>query len=645
MKKIFTLISMAFLAMSANAQDVYNAIVDGKLAPEFAAVAGEDGGAANNTADGKSIITITAGKATVTAVGGTTPANADGGGQQITPGAVLDAEKHIYEVASVEAWNDIKWDRKNQGDIDFWYIAGTGNPYVKMNAVENSKDDEWQGNYKADYVYYEPDGSVGLPITGLYYKFTASAAGAFKVKVWANKGNRKTFVVNAKTMQAERLLASGYINGVNDAAGKKKMLTIEQVDSVHHVWIWENYDKAVAAGKADDQTQEDFETKLADLKAQAEANDKEYQYVIGRGNQPFFGWLTFDVEAGEEYWVFQHSSQIGFGGFEFHEGKTADDLINDIVVPFVFTTNFSTYEDETTGERVSWKGEKAFGNGKFASEEPKLDDNEKPLNIVPFGDFFSNDGSAKRASYCLLPEDVLAHSDKTQELTIAVWVRAQKETKSADYMWAPLFTAYAAAPVDGKNTWPMLACQYRGVLQVNCAGWTDYTDAQNVAGKNTLYHGDTDWLKDHKWHHYAAVFEGENAKVFIDGVLKNEWDVTKVADNTQKGLFSNGAELKYICLGGNQAWDWADNDAPFDFARLLIKNSKMTAGEIAAQMKADVGETDMEAYYAEKDEEPDGISVVKINNVNTPAYNLAGQKVNNGFKGLVIKDGRKMIQK
>ena len=249
MKKIFTLISMAFLAMSANAQDVYNAIVDGKLAPEFAAIAGEDGGAANNTADGKSIITITAGKATVTAVGGTTPANADGGGQQITPGAVLDAEKHIYEVASVEAWNDIKWDRKNQGDIDFWYIAGTGNPYVKMNAVENSKDDEWQGNYKADYVYYEPDGSVGLPITGLYYKFTASAAGAFKVKVWANKGNRQTFVVNAKTMKAERLLASGFINGVNGADGKKKMLTVDQVDSVHHVYIYGNYEKAVAAGE------------------------------------------------------------------------------------------------------------------------------------------------------------------------------------------------------------------------------------------------------------------------------------------------------------------------------------------------------------------------------------------------------------
>ena len=635
MKKIFTLISMAFMAMSANAQDVYNAIVDGKLATEFAAVAGENGGVANNTADGKSIVTMTAGKATVTAVGGTTPANADGGGQQIVPGATIDEEKHVYEVASVGAWNDIKWDKKNQGDIDFWYIAGTGNPYVKMNAVENKKDDEWQGNYKADYVFYEPDGSVGMPITGLYYKFTASAAGAFKVKVWANKGNRKTFVVNAKTMQAERLLASGYINGVNDADGKKKLLTVDQVDSVHHVYIYGNYEAAVAAG-------EKTEEELAQMKADADAMAVERQFVIGNGNQNFWGWLTFDVEAGEEYWVFQHSSQIGFGGFEFHEGKTAEELISGIEATYVYTTHFSTYEDDETGERVTWNGEKAVGNGQFASESPELDENEKPLNIVPFGNFYRNDGSGKRASYCLLPEDVLAHSAKTEELTIAVWVRAQKEAASADYMWAPLFTAYAQK--NDVNSWPMMACQYRGVLQVNCAGWTDYTDAQNVAGTNKLYHGDTDWLADKKWHHYAAVFEGENAKVFIDGVIKNEWDVTKVADNTQKGLFSNGADLKYICLGGNQAWDWNDNDAPFDFARLLIKNAKMTAGEIAALMKADFGETDMEAYYAEGGET--GVKAVKtVQNSNAAIYNLAGQKVNNDFKGLVVKDGKKFVNK
>ena len=619
MKQIFTLVCVAFCALTANAQDVYNAIVDGKLAPEFAAVAGEDGGVANNAANGQSIITMTAGKATVTAVGGTTPANADGGGQQITIGDVIDAEKHVYKVASVEAWNDIKWDRKNQGDIDFWYIAGTGNPYVDMNAVENSKDDVWQGNYKADYIYYEPDGSAGMPVTGLYYKFTASAKGAFKVKVWANKGNRKTFVVNAKTMQAERLLASGYINGVNDADGKKKLLTVEQVDSVHHVYIYGNYDNAVAAGE---KTQEE----LNQMKADADALAIERQYVIGNGNQNFWGWLTFDVEAGEEYWVFQHSSQIGFGGFEFHEGKTAEDLIGGIEAAYVYTTNFSTYEDEETGERVTWKGEKAFGNGQFAQTEEEG---------APFGDYFHNDGSAKRASYCLLPEDVLAHSDKTEALTIAVWVRAQEEAVSADYLWTPLFTAYAQQA--NPNSWPMMACQYRGVLQVNCAGWTDYTDEQNVKGVNAIYHGDADWLADHKWHYYTAVFEGENAKVYFDGELKNEWDNTKVAERTQKGLFSNGAELKYVCLGGNQAWDWNDNDAPFDFARLLIKNSGMSAGEIKAQMSAD---------FPTWQEYLTGITTaVKVIRPTSDAiYNLAGQRVDATYKGLVIKNGVKAMQ-
>ena len=634
MKKIFTLISMAFMAMSMNAQDVYNAIVDGKLNTEFAAVAGDDGGVANNTADGKSIITMTAGKATVTAVGGTTPANAEGGGQQITIGDVIDADKHIYKVASVGAWNDIKWEKKNRGDIDFWYVSGTGNPYVEMNAVENKKDDEWQGNYKADYIYYNPDGSLGMPVTGLYYKFTASAKGAFKVKVWANKNTRKTFVVNAKTMKAERLLASGYIERQTDENGKLRLLTVEQVDSVHQIWLANKVSGVIKSGKST----------LDSLAIVDSLNVTEsYQYVIGNGDVNFWGWLTFDVEAGEEYWVFQHSSQIGFGGFEFHEGKTADELINGIEAAYVYTTNFSTHEDDETGERVTWNGEKAVGKGIFATESPELDENEKPINIVPFSYFFRNDGSAKRTSYCLLPEDVLAHSAKTEELTIAVWVRAQKESASADYMWAPLFTAYGAEPVDGKNTWPMMACQYRGVLQVNCSGWTDFVDAQNTAGKNALYHGDTDWLKDKKWHYYTAVFEGENAKVFIDGELKNEWN-NDGTTNTQKGLFSNGADLKYICLGGNQAWEWNDNDAPFDFARLLIKNSKMTAGEIQAQMKADFGDTDMEAYYAEGGET--GVSVIKtVQNSNAAIYNLAGQKVSDSFKGIIVKDGKKFVNK
>jgi len=638
MKKIFTLVGVTLCAMSANAQDVYNAIVDGKLATEFAAVAGEKGGVANNVADGKSIITMTAGKATVTAVGGTTPANADGGAQQITPGEVIDAENHIYETASVEAWNDINWGLKNQGDIDFWYVTGTGNPYVKMNAVENSKEGEWLGTYKADYVYYNPDGSLGMPITGLYYKFTASAAGAFKVKVWANKGNRKTFVVNAKTQKAERLLASGYINGVNDADGKKKLLTVEQVDSVHHVYIWGDYEKKLAAGPGEGQTQEDFDAKMAELKAETEATEADRQFVIGNGNQNFWGWLTFDVEAGEEYWVFQHSSQIGFGGFEFHEGKTAEELIGGIEPPYVYTTNFSTYEDED-GNRVTWKGEKAVGNGQFVSTEEEG---------AVFGDYYQNDGTAVRTSYCLLPEDVLAHSDKTHELTIAFWVSAEGFTPD-QYTYAPLFTAYAQKST-GSNGMPMLALQSRGLAQLNCAGWTDFTHADHVNGSIVIYNSNAwdyndaaftkgnNWLEDQKWHYYTAVFTDDALKIYMDGEVKNEWKADGTEGHCISGLFTNGADLKYVCLGGNQAWGWADNDSPFRYARLLIKNSKMTQGEIKAQMLADF--PGWEAYT-------NGIEAIsmKTQPVVNASYNMAGQQVGEGFKGLVIKNGKKVVIK
>ena len=640
MKKIFTLMSVAFCALTAQAQDVYNAIVDGKLAPEFAAVAGENGGVANNAADGKSIITLTAGKATVTAVGGTTPANdADKGGaaQQITPGAAVAGKENVYEVAAVGAWNDIKWDRKNQGDIDFWYIAGTGNPYVNFYAKQNSKDGELvEGSYSADYVYYEPDGSLGMPITGLYYKFTASAQGAFKVKVWANKGNRKTFVVNAKTKKAERLLASGYINGVNDADGKKKLLTVEQVDSVHHVYIYGNYEAAVAAG-------EKTEEELATMKEEADQLAAERQYVIGNGNQNFWGWLTFDVEAGEEYWVFQHSSQIGFGGFEFHEGKTAEDLISGIEAAYVYTTNFSTYEDDETGDRVTWKGEKAVGAGQFTSTEEEG---------APFGDFYQNDGSAVRTSYCLLPEDVLAHSAKTHELSIAFWVSAEGFTPD-QYTYAPFFTAYAQKSA-GANGSPMLALQSRGFAQVNCNGWCDFTATNNVAGKNNVYNknaweaGDAshtfvnNWLEDQKWHYYTAVFTDTSCKIFLDGEVKNEWNVDGTSEGqVVSGLFTNGADLKYVCLGGNQAWDWNDNDAPFRFARLLIKNSATTAGEIKAQMLADFPGYEEYQKAEPVDPEVDGIqNISPLTPHQSRVYNLAGQQVYDSFKGVIIKNGK-----
>jgi len=263
-------------------------------------------------------------------------------------------------------------------------------------------------------------------------------------------------------------------------------------------------------------------------------------------------------------------------------------------------------------------------------------------NTKGYGKVFQNvTSTAPRQNYLLLPDNVLSHSATTQQMTIGFWVNAANAGESVAYLWAPMFMAYGAAPANGTNTWPMLACQYRGVIQVNCAGWCDFVDAQNKAGVNTLYHGDTDWLADHKWHYYTVVFDGEDAKVFFDGILKNEWDATvsytidgnTITGTTQKGLFSNGADLKYICLGGNQAWNWPDNDPGFAFDDFAIYDKALTKDQIGAIITAKGTTT--------------AIQTVKAANSAAASvrYNLAGQQVDAAYKGVVIENGKKMLVK
>lgn len=198
-----------------------------------------------------------------------------------------------------------------------------------------------------------------------------------------------------------------------------------------------------------------------------------------------------------------------------------------------------------------------------------------------WGKVYQNGGGAQRTHYLLLPEDALSHSVESKAMTIGVWVNAKNTAES--YNFAPLFMAYGAAPSGNTNTWPMFACQYRGLLQVNCAGWSNFANEQNVAGVNTEYNemAGLDWLADDEWHYYSVVLTETNAKVYFDGEIKNEWNVSGVGDgNVIAGLFSNGADLKYICLGGNQAWDWADNDAAFMFDDIAIYNQALTTEQI-----------------------------------------------------------------
>lgn len=208
----------------------------------------------------------------------------------------------------------------------------------------------------------------------------------------------------------------------------------------------------------------------------------------------------------------------------------------------------------------------------------------EPAAIAGYGSVYHNaaGGQGIRTNFLLLPDNVLAGSAVSKELTIAFWVN---KGTAVDNYWTPIFSAYGAAPVGGANTWPMMVLQSRLVAQVNCAGWTDLVNAENVTGTNFV---STTWLDDAAWHYYTATFTETSVKIYVDGVVKNAWNVSTAGGNTVSGLFSNGADLKYICLGGNQAWNWADPDPAYLFDDLAIYSNALTPEQITSNMNAKI---------------------------------------------------------
>ena len=195
-----------------------------------------------------------------------------------------------------------------------------------------------------------------------------------------------------------------------------------------------------------------------------------------------------------------------------------------------------------------------------------------------FGKIFHNDPtntSAVRTNYLKLPSDVLSHSATSKEMTIGFWVNKKSEN---DFWFMPLFTAYGAAPAGGVNTWPMFSCQTRGLLQVNCAGWCNFDAADNDKGTN--YEG-TFWLDDGAWHYYSVALTETTAKVYVDGSIVNSWTVNKSEGHFISGLFTNGSELTYVCLGGNQTWDWNNADPAFGFDDFAVYDAALSADQIA----------------------------------------------------------------
>lgn len=229
-------------------------------------------------------------------------------------------EAGLYPVKSV-TWKNITWkngnNKKDKDNNDMLFLMGTGNGYATLLAdyyySENQGD--WFTRAAYTYIDYE-NGETGIPAYGLYYKFTPTKAGKLIVNVWNNKGNRKTFVVKASDGKPLTPYVDytfdGYVNGQNTNTDEQAI------------------DAETGEPKVDNQgnpvyVQHPTYFTADEIKARHDAAHvvegvDDNPYVLDAGNQAVWGWITFNVEAGESYVVYQQSSQLGFGGYEF-EGE------------------------------------------------------------------------------------------------------------------------------------------------------------------------------------------------------------------------------------------------------------------------------------------------------------------------------------
>lgn len=290
MKKIFTLISVALVAVGVNAQEVWKAAeFDLSTAVETELTEGIYGG---GTADGPDTSipgtlitsTITGSTASVTMTGLSTP-------NSLSKKDIEDGKTQTYwELkGSVDGNDALITDDCNPKFAQ--YLMPKGNPgFQHWEFYEQTDKGE---TFRAYDTYWEI-GATAMPAKGAYWKFDVTAAGTLNVAIYGNKNDKPTYVVDEATKQP---LAPATVKvGI----------------------YYQNTGFAYQNAEKDPETGEDIPGTAKYFNEGVMADDYVLQHTNGvTQNRPVLGYISFPVEAGKSYWLFNPQSQIGLYGFEF----------------------------------------------------------------------------------------------------------------------------------------------------------------------------------------------------------------------------------------------------------------------------------------------------------------------------------------
>ena len=312
MKKIFTLISMAMVAMSMNAQEIWNATsltfaeeevepgsnkmvlqdmtksanttVVAKKVEAVYELGGDQPTEAQVKADATSVLalddyTFTGSTANVTLTGVSTP----------------NSGTLRHEIWKMNGADNVKLNEANLGEgclvpFDGQYIvAGNGNPDLEMYEYYFMNSDPKVVGPR----YYETFWTIGcgsLPLKGCYYKFSVKTAGTLIIGFFLNKNlaNNSLIILDGTTktpVAKEKLLISAFRQNCNFEG--------EQLGETAPV-----------------------STHIIPYTLDDNCLVQSDNLSAGGTNRPLYGYISFDVEA-KDYYMFTPKSQMGIYGFYF----------------------------------------------------------------------------------------------------------------------------------------------------------------------------------------------------------------------------------------------------------------------------------------------------------------------------------------
>ena len=209
---------------------------------------------------------------------------------------------------------------------------------------------------------------------------------------------------------------------------------------------------------------------------------------------------------------------------------------------------------------------------------------------VKHGKVFHNAEGGVKENYYLLPDNVFSDNAEAINQNKGVTISFELNANGKANFNSPIFSAYAKEPEGKVNTFPMFIIQGRQIIQYNASGYCNFENTDNVLETNVV---STEYMDDNEWHTVTVTLSTANpvgektgtAVFYIDGVAVNTWNYTELG-SVGDGFLSAGGigSLKYICLGGNQAWEWQDSvqdvDPAYLFDNLKIYSTALTADQV-----------------------------------------------------------------